>query len=90
MHDLAAIYRELRTTVEVNGQTALSTRLRGEKTILVTDLPEADRRDLGIETAPTPESAVKESLARLRKSGATHATCWLMPEAMHTVPFAAD
>jgi nickel-dependent lactate racemase len=90
MRDLAAIYRELRATVEVNGQTALSTRLRGEKTILVTNLLETDRRDLGIETAPTPETAAKESLKRLTDAGVAHPTCWLMPEAMHTVPFAAD
>jgi nickel-dependent lactate racemase len=90
IRDFAAIYRELRATVEVNGQTALSTRLRGEKTILVTDLSETDRQDLGIETAPTPETAVKESLKRLTDADVAHPTCWFMPEAMHTVPFAAD
>jgi nickel-dependent lactate racemase len=87
IRDLTALYRELRSTVEVNGQTALSTRLRGERTILITELPEAEVRDLGIETAATPEAAVAASLAHLRKAGVTHPTGWLMPEAMHTVPF---
>jgi hypothetical protein len=77
----------LRTTVEVNGQTALSTRIRGERTILVTELPEKDRADLGIETAATLDEAIAASLARLRADGITHPSCRLMPEAMHTVPF---
>jgi nickel-dependent lactate racemase len=87
MRDLAAIYRELRATAEVNGQTALSTRMRGERTVLVTDMSNADRSDLGIETAPTPKAAVAESVKRLRDDGITSPTCWFMPEAMHTVPF---
>jgi nickel-dependent lactate racemase len=87
MRDLAAIYRELRATAEVNGQTALSTRMRGERAILVTDLPSADRDDLGIETLPDVKAAVAESVKRLRDDGITSPTCWFMPEAMHTVPF---
>jgi nickel-dependent lactate racemase len=87
IRDLAAIYRELRATAEVNGQTALSTRIRGERTILITKLAEADRADLGIETAATLDEAITTSLARLRADGITHPTCRRMPEAMHTVPF---
>lgn len=87
MRDLAAIYRELRATTEINGQTALSTRMRGERAVLVTDMSTADRNDLGIETAPTPEAAIAVSLQRLRESGTPRPTCWFMPEAMHTVPF---
>jgi nickel-dependent lactate racemase len=89
MRDLAAIYRELRDSVEVNGQTALSTRIRGERAILVTRLDETDRNDLGIETARDAGEAVTRSIARLRDAGVTRPTCWLMPEAMHTVPFPA-
>lgn len=89
MRDTAEIYRELRATVEVNGQTALSTRIRGECTILVTDLPETDRRDLGIETAPDAETAIRTTLARLQSASHPPPTCWFMPEAMHTVPFLA-
>lgn len=87
IRDLSAIYRELRTTAEANGQTALSTRVRGERTILITELSETDRADLGIEAAATLDEAIATSLSRLRADGVTHPSCRFMPEAMHTVPF---
>lgn len=85
-NSVETIYRELRQSAEVNGQTALSTRIRGEQAILVTDLSESDRRDLGIQTAPTVEAAVLMALDQL---GATTAkpTCYLMSHARHLVPF---
>ncbi|MFC1461774.1 nickel-dependent lactate racemase, partial [Verrucomicrobiota bacterium] len=46
------IYAGLRQNPEVLGQTALSTRTRGPRTILVTDLNQQDIADLGIPTAP--------------------------------------
>jgi len=84
--DLATIYKELRHSPEVLGQTALSTKTRGADAILVTGMSKADSDDLGIKTAPDLESAVKMVLREV-SAGATKPTYYLMPEARHTVPF---
>lgn len=84
--DLPTIYRELRLVPEVNGQTAFSTRIRGADTILVTKLSESDRRDLGIRAAPDIETAIRIAI-RETTTNSGKPTCWLMPEAMRTVPF---
>ena len=83
---LSDIYRELRQSVEVLGQTALSTRIRGERCILVTAMPAKDLADLGIRSAPSVEDAVDQVLAELRQASATY---YLMPHARYTVPFIA-
>ncbi len=79
-----AIYDELRECVEVLGQTALSTRVRGERCVLVTEMPEADLADLGIRSAATLEEAVDIAIAA---SGVERPTYYLMPHARYTVPF---
>jgi hypothetical protein len=87
MGDPARIYRELRNSDEVLGQTALSTRTRGQRTILVTDMPAADAADLGIATAPDLDAAVERALSELRAAGIRRPSYYLMPQAGLTVPF---
>ncbi len=84
---LAELYRGLRQSPEVNGQTALSTRLRGPRAVLVTRLPDRDRADLGIRTAPDAETAVRLALDDLARAGVRRPTCYLMPSALSVVPF---
>lgn len=81
------IFAGLRKKPEVNGQTALSSRLRGVKTILVTTMADRDKTDLGIETAPDLQTAVERTVAHLVSRGAHKPTWYAMPEAMYTVPF---
>ena len=83
----AEIYRGLRQSPEVNGQTALSTRLRGARAILVTQLSAWDAADLRIATAPDKETAVRLALDELARAGIKRPTYYLMPEAMAVVPF---
>ena len=85
---LPALYRGLRRSPEVNGQTALSTRQRGARAILVTRLPARDRRDLGLRCAPTPAAAIGAALDDLGRAGIRRPTCYVMPEAIAVVPFA--
>jgi nickel-dependent lactate racemase len=83
------ICRELRRSPEVLGQTALSTRTRGARTILVTGMPARDSADLGIETAPDADAAVRRALDALRRDGIRRPAWYLMPQAGLTVPFPA-
>jgi hypothetical protein len=73
--------------MEVNGQTALSTRLRAANTVLVSRMGRADLADLGIETSATLESAVAEACRRLQYAGTGRIRCILLEHALHTVPF---
>jgi nickel-dependent lactate racemase len=84
---IADLYRELRKSVEILGQTALSSRIRGADAILVTGMPEPDARDLGIRTAPDLETAIRRVLAGTSRPEGM--TCYLIPEASHLVPFPA-
>ncbi|MFH1477883.1 MAG: nickel-dependent lactate racemase [Verrucomicrobiota bacterium] len=84
---LADVYRGLRASPEVNGQTALSTRLRGARAILVTQLSARDAADLGIATAPDLDAAVRLTLNKLAHAGLKRPKYYLMPEAMAVVPF---
>lgn len=81
------IYAGLRKSPEVLGQTALSTRMRGSRTILVTHLSKGDRADLGIPTAPDVASAVCMVLEDFHKAGIRRPTYYLMPKALSLVPF---
>lgn len=78
--------RELRRSPEVNGQTALSSRIRGRHAILVTGMPENDTNDLGIRTATDMATAVRTAITEA-SSGGERPTYYLMPHARHTVPF---
>jgi len=84
------IYAGLRKSPEILGQTALSTRIRGSKAILVTEMPEKDAADMHMEKAPDAESAIAAAVAKLREQGVCNPTCLLMPEAMYTLPFPQD
>jgi nickel-dependent lactate racemase len=84
---VASIYRELRSSSEVLGQTALSTRTRGKDAILVTTMNQKDITDLGIRTAPDIKTAIEMALAQIRVTPDRKPTYYLMPEARHTVPF---
>lgn len=87
MPDTPRLIAALRTSPEVLGQTALSTRERGKRTLLVTQLAPAAAKELGIATADTCSAALRTALADLSKQGCTAPTVWLMPEARYTVPF---
>jgi len=78
------IYDELRQSIEVLGQTALSTRIRGERCVLITEMPNADLDDLGIRSAPSVEAACDIVLKEL---GVDKPSYYLMPHARYTVPF---
>jgi len=84
---VSEIFDGLRTAPEALGQTALSTKERGRKTILVTGMPEHDIEDLGIRTAPDLESAITAAVDDLRSAGIKEPTCYIMPQARYTVPF---
>lgn len=84
---LEALYRGLREQPEVNGQTALSTRLRGRQAILVTRLNARDTADVGLRTAPDVETAVRLVLEEFRRRGVARPTYYLMPTALALVPF---
>lgn len=79
-------FSELRGSSEINGQTALSSKVRGVNTILVTQMPQRDAEDLGIETAPDLDAAVAKTLSILAGKGIARPTWYFMPHAMHTVP----
>lgn len=85
--EIDAIFSGLRKSPEVNGQTALSSRLRGARAILVTGMPGRDRADLGIETAPDLETAIRKVVKDLACRGIKEPTWYAMPEALYTVPF---
>lgn len=84
---LSELYRELRLSAEVLGQTALSSKTRGADAILVTSMNGRDITDLGIRTAPDLESAVELALDETRVGTCGKPTYYIMPEARHSVPF---
>jgi lactate racemase len=85
--DIPTLYRELRKTPEILGQTALSTRLRGQQTLLVTSMTQADRDILGIETAPDINCAIDTAISRLTVRLGRKPTCYTMKKAAYIVPF---
>lgn len=86
---LKDIYDGLRQHPEVNGQTALSTRARGERALLITTLSKADCQDLRLRTAPDMPAAIRTTLAALAAEGVTRPTYYVMPEALSLAPFPA-
>jgi len=95
--DPGAIYRALRRSPEVLGQTALSTTEKAAQTILVTRMPPRDAEDLGIRTAPDVETALRTAANEIRENrpgGAAarghDVTYYRMPGGRHTVPFVRD
>lgn len=84
---VADIYAGLRKNPEVLGQTALSTRLRGPQTLLITSMPAPDQAALGIATAPDTQSAVRAVLDDFARRRIKRPTYYLMPNALSVVPF---
>jgi nickel-dependent lactate racemase len=84
----AAVFAGLRRASEINGQTALSTLEKAPSCLMVTDLSCDEVECLGARKA----SSLDEALATLgREIGETvDPTCYLMPSAAYTVPFATD
>ena len=80
------IYQGLRNTPDVLGQTALSTRIKGRCTVLVTRMPEIEAGKLGMALAPDPEAAIRLALSRLQISNERRPTCLLMPNAAALLP----
>lgn len=84
--DTAGLFRRLREAPEILGQTALSTRERSPRTLLVTTLNEQDCRTLGMRTAPSVESALQLAVEQMGRAGKKSPTLYTMPHARHTVP----
>ena len=80
------IYADLRKEPDVLGQTALSTRTRGSRTVLVTDMLPHEARKLGMMLAHDAAEAIRLALDRLDKSEHSKPTCLLMPDAMVLFP----
>ncbi len=81
------IYKGLRQSPEVLGQTALSTRMRGLQTILVTDMNQQDVADLGIRSMPNLDTAIRSVINDFRASGIKRPSYYFMPHAGSLVPF---
>ncbi|MBN2301638.1 MAG: nickel-dependent lactate racemase [Lentisphaerae bacterium] len=84
---LDQIYRELRQSFEILGQTALSTKIRGAQTIIVTEMKEQDKKDLGLQTAPDMETAADMALAEISLNNCVKPTYYVIPQAQYVVPF---
>lgn len=87
--NLAEVYSGLRLCPEVLGQTALSTRARAPRTVLVTQMNKTDLADLGMRSVKTTAEAVKIVLDDLAPQGIKRPSYYLMPDALHVVPFPA-
>lgn len=87
---LSDIYRGLRQAPEVLGQTALSTRERAPRTVLVTQMNKADLADLGIRSAASLAGAVKIVLQDLAAAGIKRPCYYVIPDVMYVVPFFAE
>lgn len=86
---LADIFSGLRTTPEVLGQTALSTRERAPRTVLITQMNKTDLADLGIRAADNLEAAIRIVLDDLASAGIKRPSYYTIPDAMYIVPFSA-
>lgn len=86
LHD---VYSGLRESPEVLGQTALSTRERAPRTVLVTGMNQNDLNALGMRSAKNTEEAVKIVLNDLKSMGISRPSYYKMQDAMYVVPFCA-
>lgn len=84
---LREIFDGLRQSPEVNGQTALSTRLRAPRTVLVTQMNKTDMEDLHMRSAKDVAEAVKIVLQDLASAGIKAPCYYTIPAAMYVVPF---
>lgn len=81
----AEIIAGLRRQSEINGQTALSTREKAPRCIMVTELSEEDVALLGAIKEPSLQRAIDTALAGLRAEN-PEPTYYLMPAAAYSVP----
>lgn len=84
--DRAEIIAALRRRSEINGQTALSTREKAPRTVMVTDLSDEDVALLGARKAESLQEAVDIVLGDLVRAGIDAPAYYLMPTAAYTVP----
>jgi len=87
MRSASEIFDGLRQAPEVNGQTALSTRARAPRTVLVTQMSKADLADLGIRAVDALAGAIKIVMDDLSAAGIKKPCYYTMPDAMGVVPF---
>jgi len=80
------IIQGLAKSADINGQTALSTLLRGKCAILVTRMPRAEARLTRMTTAPDMASGLEKARARLAELGIAAPRTLIMPRAWLTVP----
>ncbi len=85
----AEIIAALRCRSEINGQTALSTREKAPRTVMVTELSNDDVALLGARKAHSLQEAVDAVLHDLSHAGLPSPTYLLMPSAAYTVPLIA-
>jgi len=85
--DRSAIIAALRRQSEINGQTALSTREKAPRTLLVSEMDEADVALLGGRKSNTLQDAIDRAFAEA--GGGAESTYYCMPSAAYTVPFSA-
>jgi len=84
--DPERVIAALRQRSEINGQTALSTLMKGPRSHLVTDLEESDVRRLRGHKHATLQEAVDAALGALRVSGIGTPRVWTLPDAAYVVP----
>jgi len=81
-----AIVRGLAECADINGQTALSTLLRGRHAVLVTRMPVGQVHLTGMEGAEDLETGLRRARERLPENGRSRPRILLMPQAWLTVP----
>jgi nickel-dependent lactate racemase len=84
--DEQAILNELCKHSEINGQTALSTLMRGRQAVCVSEMSREDVEKLNMTWAASTEEAVELALARLASEGIVKPKAYIMPDAGLTVP----
>jgi len=86
----AAIIAGLRKQTEINGQTALSTLEKAPITLFVTEMGDEEVALMGGRKARSLQDAVATARSELAAAGISNPTCYLMPSASYTVPFAVN
>ena len=81
-----AIIAGIAESADINAQTALSTLVRGQGTILVSTLPEATVRQLGMLAARNLPQALELARARMPRTTGRPLRILPLPEAWLTVP----
>lgn len=84
---ISGIFRRLRIAPALLGQTAYSSLLRGQKTIIVTQIAEKNCQIMGMKKAINIDEAIHLANSIMLKKGVTEPTVYLMPYAGYTVAF---